>query len=71
MKFAKRVELECSHCEMEHFLPYQKIRMSQSSAIPALQYEPVSLKELRKGKNAGHLAAILPMESPEELRIRK
>ena len=56
---------------MEHFLPYQKIRMSQSSAIPALQYEPVSLKELRKGKNAGHLAAILPMESPEELRIRK
>ena len=60
---------------MEHFLPYQKIRMSQSSAISALPCEPVSLKELRKEKNAGHLAAIrlqsLPYGEPQELRMRK
>ena len=60
---------------MEHFLPYQKIRRSQSSAITSFSGEPVSLKELRKGRNAGHLAAIslqsLATEGPEELRIRK
>ena len=42
---------------MEHFLPYQKIRMSPSSAIAALHCEPVSLKALRKEKNARNLAA--------------
>ena len=56
-------------------MPYQKIRMSQSSAISALPCEPVSLKELRKEKNAGHLAAIrlqsLPYGEPQELRMRK
>ena len=44
--------------------------MSQSSAIAALQREPVSPEETQKGKNTCHLAAIrlqpLPTVSHEE-----
>ena len=44
--------------------------MSQSSAIAALQCEPVNPKDTQEGKNTCHLAAIrlqpLPLVSPEE-----
>ena len=43
--------------EMEYFWPYQ------SSAIAALQREPMSLWELRKEKNTFYLAAIRPHHS--------
>ena len=44
--------------------------MSQSSAIAALQCEPVNPEDTQEGKNTCHLAAIrlqpLPLVSPEE-----
>ena len=47
--------------------------MSQSSAIVALQCEPMNLRELGKEKNIYPLSALrlqsLPLVSPEELRV--
>ena len=44
--------------------------MSQSSAIAAIQREPMSPEETQEGKSTCHLAAFrlqpLPMVSPEE-----
>ena len=52
-----------------------KQRMTQSSAIAALQREQVSPEETREGKNTCHLAAIrlqpLPTVSPEETEDMK
>ena len=49
-----------------------KQRMSQSSAITALQRDLVSSKGTQEGKNTCHLAAIrlqpLPTMSPEEIQ---
>ena len=55
---------------MDHFLPYQKTWMSQSSAITVLQGELVSPEGTQEGKNTCHLAAIrlqpLPTVSSDE-----